>query len=128
MVKRFSSDAQSPRQSKVASMIHEIISMTILRQEVMNIKPLDITITDVSVSPDLRQASVYVVPRPSGSGKKMRTEAKIMANLTNARNFIRLKISQILETKICPEIHFFHDEAVQNAIKFDTLLEKVVTE
>ena len=128
MVKRFNPDVASPRQAKVAATIHEAISMIILRDEVINIKPFDITVSAVSVSPDLRQASVYVVPHPSGTGKKVRTEAKIMANLTNARNFIRIKISHILKTKICPEIHFYQYIATKNAIEFDLLLTKVTAE
>ena len=125
MVKRFNSDVSSPRQAKVASTIHETISTMILREEVINLKPLDITISAVSVSPDLRQASIYVVPHTSGVGKKMRTEEKIMANLINARKFIRSKVSHILSTKVCPELHFYQDIATKNAIEFDLLLEKV---
>ncbi len=125
MVKRFNADTPSPRQAKVAMLIHEVISTMILRDEVINIKSLDITVSDVLVSPDLRQASVYVVPYPSGIGKKARTEFKIMANLINARNFIRLKVSGHLTTKICPELHFYQDVAVKNATQFDTLLEQV---
>jgi ribosome-binding factor A len=128
MVKRFNPDISSPRQSKVAATVHETIAMMILRDEIINIKPFDITVSAVSISPDLRQASIYVVPHESGIGKKARTEAKIMANLTNARNFIRLRISHILSTKICPEIHFYQDIATKNAIEFDVLLTKVSAE
>lgn len=125
MVKRFSSDIPSPRQSKVATSIHEMVSTMILRDEVINIKPLDISVTAVTVSPDLRQASVYVIPHPSGIGKNARTESKIMANLLNARKFIRSKVAHYLTTKVCPELHFYQDVAMSNAKKFDSLLEQV---
>ncbi len=125
MVKRFNADTPSPRQAKMAMVIHEFVSTMILRDEVINIKPLDITVSAVSISPDLRQASIYVVPHPSGVGKKARTEIKIMANLINARKFIRAKIAGNLTSKVCPEIHFFQDVATQNAVQFDALLEQV---
>jgi ribosome-binding factor A len=125
MVKRFNADVPSPRQAKVAMLIRDIISTMVLRDEVINIKSLDVTISDVLVSPDLRQASVYVVPYPSGTGKKARTETKIMSNLINARKFIRLKVSHHLTTKICPELHFYQDIAIKNASEFDSLLQQV---
>ncbi|MFT6071852.1 MAG: ribosome-binding factor A [Alphaproteobacteria bacterium] len=127
MVKRFSSDTPSPRQAKYATRVRELVAAMIIRDEVINVKPLDLTINAVSVSPDLRQASIYVTPRPSGTGKKARTVSKIMANLINARKFMRLKIAQDLTSKVCPELHFFQDDASKNAEKFDTVLEQIKT-
>lgn len=122
MVKRFSADKPSARQERMASVIHEIISKLILSNEVLNVKPLEMTINAVTVSPDLRQASIYVVPFPKGTGKKARTSEKIMYNIQNARKFIRTKVAQDLTSKMCPELHFFQDVASENTIQFEKLL------
>lgn len=126
MVKRFSADKPSPRQEKMASVIHETVSRLILSGDVLNVKPLDLTISAVTVSPDLRQASIYVVPFPTGSGKKARTSDKIMNYIQGARKFIRLRIAQTLTSKTCPELHFYQDTASESAVKFDKLLENIL--
>jgi len=122
MVKRFNADSPSPRQEKFSMRVQELFSAMVVRDQIINIKPLDLTINAVSVSPDLRQASIFVVPQPSGSGKKARTAEKIMANLNNARKFIRSQIAKELTSKNCPELSFFYDDAAKHSAEFDELL------
>ena len=102
MVKRFSSDIPSPRQSKVATSIHEMVSTMILRDEVINIKPLDISVTAVTVSPDLRQASVYVIPHPSGIGKNANPTKAISATAIKPMIAIARYSLRISETTLMP--------------------------
>jgi len=106
----------------MASVVRETVTRLILSGDVLNVKPLDLTINAVTVSPDLRQASVYVVPFGTGTGKKARTSEKIMQYLHGARKFIRTRVAQNLTSKSCPDLHFFQDQANQSAAKFDKLL------
>jgi ribosome-binding factor A len=125
MVKRFSANTPSPRQEKISSYIHELIVSMLVKDEIINLKSLDIVINSVSVSPDLRNASIFVTPIASGQGKKAKTVEKIMKNLINAQKFIRTQIAKQLTTKVCPELKFYIDQAPKNAEYFDNILNKI---
>ena len=83
---------------------------------------------DVSVSPDLRYATIFCTARPSGTGKKAKTEDKIFANLNNARKFIRSLLAKEMTSRVCPELEFVRDENMEHATKVTTILQDVLPE
>lgn len=128
MVKRFSAKEPSQRQQRVGEFIREILSTLILRGELQNVSPLDVSIMSVSVSPDLRYATVYVTPRPSGTGKKAKTADKILNGLNNAKKFLRVTLSKEMTSRVCPELVFEQDESFEHLSKMTNILHDIATD
>ncbi|MEM6602870.1 MAG: 30S ribosome-binding factor RbfA [Pseudomonadota bacterium] len=125
MTKRYSAKAPSQRQKRVAEFVRDIITEIILRGDLQHISSLDVSVTSVSVSPDLRYATIYVSPRPSGHGKKAKTEEKILANLHNARKFIRAHLAQNMTSRVCPELSFQKDMNIEHATQVTHTLNRL---
>ncbi len=77
-----------------------------------------VTVTDVEVARDLRDAKVYVLVRGS--------EAEIDAALNTLRHastFVRQQVALNLDLRFAPHIHFVRDTAEENASRIGELLQ-----
>jgi ribosome-binding factor A len=74
-------------------------------------------VTEVEVSPDLRDAKVYVLI----NGDANEIEAALKA-LRNASTFVRQQVAMNLELRHAPHLHFVRDTAEENATRINTLL------
>lgn len=79
-----------------------------------------VTVTDVEVSPDLRDAKVYVLVRGDESEV---TEA--MNSLKNAATFVRQQVAMNLDLRFAPHVHFVRDSAEENATRVGELLQEL---
>lgn len=77
-----------------------------------------VTVTDVEVSPDLRDAKVYVLVRGDESEV---TEA--LRSLKNAATFVRQQVAMNLDLRFAPHVHFVRDSAEENAARVGELLQ-----
>ena len=77
---------------------------------------MTLTVTEVKVSPDLRQARVFVTPLGGGDTGPM-VEA-----LSRARPFLRRQVAQAVRLKYVPDLVFLADETFENARRIDSLL------
>jgi|SRR6187551_299440 ribosome-binding factor A len=77
-----------------------------------------ITVTDVEVAPDLRDAKVYVLVR--GTEDEI---AKAMKGLHHASEFVRQQVAMNLDMRFAPHVHFVRDTAEENAARVGELLE-----
>src|SRR3546814_11948983 len=66
-----------------------------------------ITVTEVRVSPDLRNATAFVTPL---GGEKL---DEIVAALKRARGFFRAQIAKSVEARFVPEIRFEPDRSLE---------------
>ena len=76
-----------------------------------------VTVTDVVVSPDLRDAKVYVLVRGS--------EDEILAalkRLRHASTFVRQQVALNLDLRHAPHLHFVRDTAEENASRVSEIL------
>src|SRR6478736_1712774 len=80
------------------------------------------TITDVEVSPDLRDAKVYVLI--SGDEAEIK---KTLQNLQHAAGFVRQQVALNLDMRFAPHIHFARDTAEENAARVGKLLNELVS-
>ena len=80
-----------------------------------------ITITQVQVSPDLKNAVAFVMPL-GGEEKE-----KVIELLKENASFFRHHISKALATKCCPVIKFILDDIIDYAQKMDILINKHCT-
>ncbi len=106
------------RQLRVGEIVRRAIDESLRRGEVHapELESAMITIPEVSMSPDLRNASVYVAPLGGGDGEAL------AAMLNKYRKPIRGSISKDLALKFMPNLKFFADNRYDEASKIDTLL------
>lgn len=120
MMKR-SGKERSQRQLRVAERIKEIIS-TYLHREFFGDErlsnPAEITVGEVQVSPDLRQATVFV-----SSLIKDRDMGEIVQALNEITRDVNHYVAQNLETKNTPKISFAKDKSFEVAARIDALLD-----
>lgn len=79
-----------------------------------------VTITDVEVSPDLRNVKIFVSVYGSDEEK-----AKTMAGLESARGFIRSEIGRRIPLRYTPEIAFKFDESIARGARIMRLLNEM---
>lgn len=80
------------------------------------------TITDVSVSPDLGLARVYLSIFPINQANE------VFDHLNAIKSEIRLKLGKKIgnRVRIIPEIAFFHDDTEEKASKIDKLIDNLI--
>ena len=77
-----------------------------------------VTVTDVSTSPDLRHARVYV----SILGTPAEQEDSL-AGLRSAHGFLQGRVARELRLKNTPELDFILDDTAEKAFRLERLLE-----
>ena len=77
-----------------------------------------VTVTDVSTSPDLRHARVYV----SILGTPAEQEASL-EGLRSAHGFLQSRVARQLRLKNTPELDFILDDTAEKAFRVERLLE-----
>jgi ribosome-binding factor A len=78
------------------------------------------TVTDVEVSPDLRDAKVYVLINGDEAEIK-----RTLKNLQNAAGFVRQQVALNLDLRFAPHVHFARDSAEENAARVGRLLSEL---
>jgi ribosome-binding factor A len=77
-----------------------------------------VTVTDVEVSTDLRDAKVYVLIR--GTTDEME---KALKTLRHASTFVRQQVAMNLDLRHAPHVHFVRDTAEENAARVGEILD-----
>ena len=77
-----------------------------------------VTVTDVEVASDLRDAKVYVFVR--GSEDEIDEALK---TLRHASTFVRQQVALNLDMRYAPHVHFVRDTAEENASRVGEILE-----
>jgi ribosome-binding factor A len=77
-----------------------------------------VTVTDVEVSPDLRDAKIFVLIR----GTEGEIE-KALKTLRHAATFVRQQVAMNLDLRHAPHVHFVRDTAEENASRISEILD-----
>ena len=77
-----------------------------------------ITVTDVSVAQDLRDAKVYVLV----TGEEKEVDQALNA-LRNAATFVRQQVAMNLSLRHAPLLHFVRDTAEENAARVGAIIQ-----
>ena len=115
------SSVKSQRQLKVGEELRYLISNALLRESFYDehIKNNNVTITEVNVSPDLKNAKVYVMPL--GGKNKL----DVINSLSKATGRLRKIISNSISLRQTPKLSFKIDETFENAKKIQDILDKI---
>jgi ribosome-binding factor A len=112
----------SRRTARVAEAIREQVSTSILF-ELKDPRVQHVTVTRVEVSPDLRNAKIYV----SIMGDET-TERLSLRGLQSARGFLQAKVAERVQTRYTPILHFHLDQGVKRSIETSRLLREVLAQ
>ncbi|MBW8309439.1 MAG: 30S ribosome-binding factor RbfA [Candidatus Paracaedibacteraceae bacterium] len=117
-----SAKAPSQRQQRVAEEIRNILSGILLRGDFSRrtLSLVNVTITHVNVSPDLRSAKIYTIPL--GGGDMTDT----LANLNEMAGEIRYALAKQLTTKYVPALKFYNDNTFDEARQIENLLDTAI--
>ena len=120
MIKQNSNTPFSQRQLRVGELIKQTLGQIFLRDEakVPLLETKNITVTEVRMSPDLKNARAYVIPL---GGKN--TE-KAVDTLTEFSHLIRKALSKKVDMKFLPKVSFVSDKSFDYAEKIEKLIKK----
>ena len=120
MAKRRSEKTTGPsqRQLRVGELIRHALAEMLTRGEIHDdvLASHVVTIPEVRMSPDLRLATIYVMPL---GGKDVKP---VLAALDGHRKYIRAEIARTVNLKFAPDIRFLADETFDEARRIDEIL------
>lgn len=110
----------SQRQLKVGEEIRHALSEVFMRGELhtANLGDTSITVSEVRISPDLKNATAYVLPL-GGYNKE-----NVLASLNDNASSLRKLISSRVYLKYAPRVTFRLDESFEQASRINELLQK----
>ena len=110
----------SQRQLRVGELVKQSLGQIFLREEakVPYLETRSITVTEVRMSADLRNARAYVLPL---GGKDTDQVVNI---LTEFSHLVRKALSKKIDMKFLPRIYFISDRSFDYAEKIEKLIKK----
>ena len=120
MIRQASNTPFSQRQLRVGELIKQNLGQIFSRDEAKlpSLETKNITVTEVRMSPDLKNARAYVIPL---GGKD--TE-KAVGLLTQFSHLIRKALSKKIDMKFLPKVSFVGDQSFDYAAKIEKLIKK----
>ena len=120
MIRQIDHATFSQRQLRVGELIKQSLGQIFLRDEakVPTLETKNITVTEVRMSPDLKNARAYVIPL---GGKD--TEKAVNA-LTEFSYLIRKALSKKIDMKFLPKVSFVGDKSFDYAEKIEKLIQE----
>ena len=120
MIRQIDNTPFSQRQLRVGELIKQSLGQNFVRDEakVPTLETKNITVTEVRMSPDLKNARAYVIPL---GGKD--TEKAVNA-LTEFSYLIRKALSKKIDMKFLPKVSFIGDKSFDYAEKIEKLIQK----
>ena len=110
------------RPERVAEMLREEISQ-IVGYELDDHRLETVTVTEVRVSDNLRDAKVFVLVE----GSDEEVDAALLA-LRNAAPYVRKQVAFTLDLRHAPALHFTRDTVEERANRIENLLSEIKTE
>ena len=120
MIRQIDHPTFSQRQLRVGELIKQSLGQIFLRGEakVPTLETKNITVTEVRMSPDLKNARAYVIPL---GGKDTENAVNI---LTQFSHLIRKALSKKIDMKFLPKVSFVSDKSFDYAEKIEKLIQK----
>ena len=120
MMRQNSNAPFSQRQLRVGELIKQSLGQIFLKDEakVPTLITKNITVTEVRMSPDLKNARAYVIPL---GGKDTDNTVNV---LTKFSHLIRKALSKKIDMKFLPKVSFIGDKSFDYAEKIEKLIQK----
>lgn len=107
------------KQERMNERIRIILSQLLLR-EVSDPRVQGITVTEVSLDPELRYADVYV-----NALSEEEREEEVLEGLMSAKGFIRREVGKRIRTRVTPELTFHWDTTLEHGERINSLLDSL---
>jgi len=109
---------RSQRQLRVGEELRHALARIIERGGVRDpaVAERSVTVTEVRVSPDLRRATVFVVPLGGGD------PAPLLDGLRRAAPYLRHEVARQVQLRVMPEFAFAADTSFDRAERIEQLL------
>ncbi|MEA3471769.1 MAG: 30S ribosome-binding factor RbfA [Thermodesulfobacteriota bacterium] len=107
------------RADRVSDLVKAEITDILLRQ-VRDPRVQNVTITDVKMSDDLRQAKIYFVPMGSDS-----VTDEVKEGLKRATGFLKRELGKRLQLRYVPDVTFIFDTSFDYGDRIERLLVEI---
>jgi ribosome-binding factor A len=113
--------APSQRQLRVGEEIRHALAQLLARSELRDpeLAGVPITVTEVRASPDLKNATVFVMPLGGGE------EGAVLEALKRAAPFLRGRLAREVTLKFTPALQFEIDASFAEAGRIEAILREV---
>ena len=110
----------SQRQLRVGEELRHALAQLLRPGELRDpaLREANVTVTEVRVSPDLKNATAFVMPLAGTN------EADIMAGLKRSAPFLKGRVARMVELRQAPNIVFAVDTAFDSAARIEALLHR----
>jgi ribosome-binding factor A len=113
----------SQRQLRVAEQIRGVISETLhqghFHEEILVERAAEVTVGGVDVSPDLKNAKIFVMSLHHDDLEEL------LIALNDNAHYFQKEINRKLNIKFTPKVRFFEDETFAEAQRIETLLSTI---
>ncbi|MGH6805122.1 MAG: 30S ribosome-binding factor RbfA [Methyloceanibacter sp.] len=118
MTNRDKGKPPSQRQLKVGEIIRHALADIFFRGEIVDevLSRHSITVPEVRMSPDLKLATVYVLPLGGGEADEA------VAHLEKHKRYLRGLLAKRVSMKFMPELRFRVDTSFEKSARIDELL------
>ncbi len=110
--------AATQRQLRVGEELRHALAQLLRPGELRDpaLRDANVTVTEVRISPDLRNATAFVMPFAGANADQ------VMAGLKRSAVFLKGRVARTVELRQVPNIVFALDDAFENAARIAALL------
>lgn len=114
----------SRRQEKIARVVRESVSDTIANR--LNDPRIEgfVSVTEIDISPDLRNAYIFLSVMADGDTARRKTFTAI----EHATKHIQARLSHKITSKFCPRLHFREDTKMKNTLETLRMIDEATKE
>jgi ribosome-binding factor A len=118
-MKKRDSKIPSQRQLRVGEEVRHALAMFLERGAIRDpgLEGTPVTVTEVRISPDLRKATVFVMPLGGGDADG------VIKALGRAKPFIRRQLARDVRLKYVPDLSFVEDSTFDEVSRIESLLQ-----
>lgn len=107
---------KSQRQLQIGEQIKRILAEIFLQDNLLAVKSGYITILQADISPDAKNAKIFIDIFGQADTKK------IIADLNQVAPYLRSKLANKINLRYTPELNFYLDETAKEVNKIESLL------
>lgn len=110
------------RQLRIAEEIRHVLAAVIADNSLSDpdLAGRMVTVTVVKISPDLRNATIFIAP--FGGSKDTGEAEKLVRALNRAAGYFRGEIARQVEMRVSPQLRFKIDDSFEEASRIEALL------
>lgn len=122
--KRAPKPSNKARPTQVGEQMRQALSTMLLEGAIKDPRVKEasiVTVTDVSMTPDLKQARVYVSIFPDDA----EVQKNVIDGLESASGATQREVAARLQLRFTPKVRFFADSSIREGAKIEALLRDI---